>query len=301
MERCTLETEGFIADYFPGTKYPDKAIISVGGSYCDEKTSIAMSKYLRDAGYNVLVLGYYLWKGLGKEMVDIPIDYAEKAVHWLQNEKHISKIAMTGPSAGAGYTLLAASYIPDISCVVPVVPWDYVCEGNRQTAKGYVLSGHSQYSWHGEDVPCFHLKMPWSMFGWLKAAKKTPGYGMARFMRFGYDYMEQHLDPNARIRVENMHADVLFLAVKNDDCWPSDVAVPRMVTVLEKAGYPYRVESHIYEKASHALTDGLDSMTGSAKWMVKHMIPAEKKYPKECEEARQDSFKRILAFLERWN
>ena len=30
------------------------------------------------------------------------------------------------------------------------------------------------------------------------------------------------------------------------------------------------------------------------------MIPAEKKYPKECEEARQDSFKRILGFIETW-
>ena len=29
-------------------------------------------------------------------------------------------------------------------------------------------------------------------------------------------------------------------------------------------------------------------------------ITAEKKYPRECEEARQDSFRRILAFLEEW-
>jgi hypothetical protein len=30
------------------------------------------------------------------------------------------------------------------------------------------------------------------------------------------------------------------------------------------------------------------------------MLPAEKKYPKECEEARQDSFKLILKFLDEW-
>ena len=35
-----------------------------------------------------------------------------------------------------------------------------------------------------------------------------------------------------------------------------------------------------------------------AKWAFKNMLSAEKKYPKECEEARQDSFRRILAFLE---
>lgn len=60
------------------------------------------------------------------------------------------------------------------------------------------------------------------------------------------------------------------------------------------------MEYKIYEKASHALTDGLDEMTGYAKWALKHMLPAEKKYPQECEAARQDSFGRILRFLEEW-
>ena len=119
-------------------------------------------------------------------------------------------------------------------------------------------------------------------------------------MRYGYDMMEKKLLPEARIKVENMNADVLFLAVKDDDAWPSDVAVPRMVKVLEDNNYPHRVEWHIYEKASHALTDGLDEMTGYAKWALNHMLPAEKKWPKECEEARQDSFKRIIRFIDDW-
>ena len=119
-------------------------------------------------------------------------------------------------------------------------------------------------------------------------------------MRYGYDMMEKKMLPEARIKVENMNADVLFLAVKDDDAWPSDVAVPWMVKVLEDNNYPHRVEWHIYEKASHALTDGLDEMTGYAKWALNHMLPAEKKWPKECEEARQDSFKRIIRFIDDW-
>ena len=119
-------------------------------------------------------------------------------------------------------------------------------------------------------------------------------YGLARFMRYGYDLIQNRLVPESRIKVENMRADVLFLAVKDDDCWPSDVAVPRMLSVLREAGYPYRVESYIYEKGSHALSDGLDEMRGFPKWALKHMIPAEKRWPGECEEARKDSFRRIL-------
>ena len=94
--RCTLEKEGFIAHYYPGTKETNKAIISVGGASCDEKTSIAMAGFLRKAGYNVLVLGFYLWKGLSKNLAGVPIEYAEKAVKWLKDEQGIEKIAMTG-------------------------------------------------------------------------------------------------------------------------------------------------------------------------------------------------------------
>lgn len=70
--RCSIEKEGFIAHYFPGTKEKNKAIIAVGGASCNEATCVAMSGYLRRAGYNVLVLGFYLWQGLSKNLARIP-------------------------------------------------------------------------------------------------------------------------------------------------------------------------------------------------------------------------------------
>ena len=302
MERCTIENNGFIGIWYEGTKSPEKAIIAAGGASCDEKTSVSMCRYLRNAGYNVLVLGFYLWKGLPKELVSIPVDYVEKAVRWLKEEKGVKGVAMTALSTGAGYTLLAASLIPEISCVIPVVPFDYVMEGTMQKGLAYKPSRKSQYTWHGEDVPYTPVDLleELGMSGWLKAARKAEGYGLSRFMRYGYDSMQDKMRPESRIRVENMHADVLFLAVKDDDAWPSDVAVARMVKILEENNYPYRVEWHIYEKASHALADGLDEMHGYAKFALNHMLPAEKKYSKESEEARQDSFKRIMRFIDEW-
>lgn len=302
MERCTLEKNGFIGVWYPGNYRIDVAIIAAGGASCDEKTSVSMCRYLRNAGYNVLVLGFYLWEGLPKYLIHIPVDYVEKAVEWLRKEKGIKGIAMTSASTCAGYTLLAASLIPDISCVIPVVPYDYVPGGTIQRGIMFKEAHKSQYTWHGRELAYTPIEIldEKGMLWWFNSARKAPGYGLSRFMRFGYDIMEKKLLPEARIKVENMHADVLFLAVKNDDAWPSDVAVPRMVKILEETNYPYRVKYHIYDKASHALTDGLDEMTGYAKWALKHMLPAEKKYPKECEWARQDSFRRILAFLEEW-
>ena len=265
MERCTLKDNGFVGIYYPGSISINKAIIATGGASCDEKTSVLMSRFLRNAGYNVLVLGFYMWEGLPQELVSIPVDYVEKAVRWLQEEKGIKGIAMTSASTGAGYTLLAASLIKDISCVIPIVPYDYVMEG---TTNNFKRLGRSVYTWHGKDV----AYSPWTLIDqglprifW--GAVRDKKYGLKRFMRYGYDH--NPVTDESRILIENMHADVLFLAVKDDDAWPSDKAVERMIKVLEQKDYPYRFEAHIYEKASHALTDGLDEMTGYAKWALK--------------------------------
>ena len=75
MEQCFIENQGFNGFFFQGTRSPEKVIISVGGASCDEKTSIAMSGFLRKAGYNVLVLGFYMWEGMSKNLVSIPIDF----------------------------------------------------------------------------------------------------------------------------------------------------------------------------------------------------------------------------------
>ena len=296
IKRCSLEKYGFIGVYFSGKKFSETAIIAAGGASCDKKTSISMCRYLRKAGYNVLVLGFYMWNGMSKELVSIPVDYVENAVKWLKNEKHIKKIAMTAVSTGAGYTLLAASLIPDISCVVPVVPYDYVMEGTTSTFKRL---HKSVYTWHGNEIPY----SPWILIDEgigkiLIKAMKNKKYGLKRLYRYGYDH--NPVTAESRIKIENMKTDVLFLAVKNDDAWPSDIAVLRMAEILKKANYPYRVQYHIYENASHALTDGLDEMTGYAKWALHHLLPAEKNYPAECEKARQDSFRRILKFLKEW-
>lgn len=296
MYELNLDEYGFEARYYPGRISSAKAIIAAGGASCDEKSSIAMSRYLRKAGYNVLVLGFYAWDGLSKELAGIPVDYVEKAVKWLKEEQKIEKIAMTSISTGAGYTLLCASLIPEISCVIPVAPFDHVMEA---TTNSFKRLNRSVYTWHGKDIPF----SPWALIDEgipkiLLSATKDKKYGLKRFMRYGYDH--NPLTEESRIRVENMHADVMFLAPKDDDAWPSDEAVLRMVKVLKDNDYPYGIEWKIYDKASHALSDGLDEMGGYAKWALKNMLPAEKKYPKECEEARQDSFRRILDFLDRW-
>ena len=78
---------------------------------------------------------------------------------------------------------------------------DYVMEG---TTSSFKRLGRSVYTWHGE-----------------------------------YDH--NPVKEESRIKIENMQAAVLFLAVHNDDGWPSAEVVQRMVAIL----FPYGLMIHV--------------------------------------------------------
>ena len=117
----TLKQDGFRAIWQEGTINHDKVIIYMNGAGCGEKVTIEMSKYLVNAGYSVLCLGFYLWDGLPKEMYNIPVEYVERAILELKNNG-FNRIAIHGISTGAGYALLCSSLFQEITCTLAIVP-----------------------------------------------------------------------------------------------------------------------------------------------------------------------------------
>lgn len=289
----TLKQDGFRAVWQEGTHNRDKVVIYMNGAECDEDVTLEVSQYLVKNGYSVLCLGFYLWKGLPRQMYGIPVEYVERAVAELKRNG-FDKIAIHGISTGAGYALLCSSLIPDISCTLAVVPYDYVMEG----VKGKLFPANcSVYTYRGEDIPyskftVLHKNLIKEL-GTYFAIPKAERKGMTRYSYDTSEHAEQ-----GRIKVEDMHSDVLLLGVNDDDCWPSDLAVPRMEKVLLEHNYPYRVKALVYEKGSHAI--GCAEMPKMLKKMMRLMLPNEKKYPEECEKARKDSERQILEFLREW-
>ena len=294
-EQYTLQEDGFRAIWFEGGKHRDKAIIYMTGAKCGEEDTIQSSKTVRDAGYSVLCLGFYFWEGMQKELYRIPVEYVERAVAELK-VNGFEKIAIHGMSTGAGYALLCSSLIPDISCTIATVPYDYVMEGMKNDL--FPL-GFAVYTYRGESVAYSHYTcMNNGLFHALKGffkCKKQKGYKMIHTGRYGYDTSEE--TEESRIKVENMKSDLLIMAPKWDDCWPSEQAVPRIERILKENKYPYRVKAIIYEKASHYL--GAEVSEDMMK-LARKVLPTEKKYPEECERARKDSVKQVLDFLEEW-
>lgn len=299
-ERYTLKDDGFCAVWYEGNKYRDKVVIYMSGAKCDEKMTIESSKYIREAGYSVLCLGFYLWDGMPKEMYKIPVEYVERAVVELKDNGY-RNIAIHGVSTGAGYALLCASFISDISCTIAAVPYDYVMEGMRNDL--FPL-GFAVYSYHGESLPfshytCMNEGLIKALKGFFRV-KKQGGYRLAHMNRYGYDTSEENEE--SRIKVENMKSDVLLMAPTYDHCWPSEQSVPRMERILKDNNYPYRVKTIMYENASHAMAMDMGDLKNNAvlRFLIGIMLPTEKMYPEACEKAREDSKQQILIFLEEW-
>ena len=305
MYQCTLEKEGFLGTFYQSAVPTAKAVILVGGSGEQRAFVEKRAQALRDEGFHVLALGYYLWPPLSVQTVGIPVDYAEKAVAFLRQNPfvHIEKIGMTGISLGAAYTLLCASYLPQISCVVAVSGFDFVVEG----CKNMLLRQHKSYfSFHGADVPYEPAEALSHLGRTLWAWKKDPRYGAYAMNRFYYNECFANRTDASRIKVENIRGDILLLAPAYDDTWPSDIAVPRMMQVLEQKQFPYRHEAVIYEKASHYLAVPPDGMTVNGKTeeenykLLARLLTMEKKYPAECREARWQSWAKLVAFFREW-
>ena len=85
-------------------------------------------------------------------------------------------------------------------------------------------------------------------------------------------YQENVPSEEARIKVEQMHADILMQ-------------------------YPYRVQATCYEKGSHLL--GAELPEDYRKQMRK-ILQAEAVDPAACERAREESMREILDFLDSW-
>ena len=292
-KKYTVAEDGFVGYWHPADGHAGKAIIVFPGSGADYELTRKGSEFLRSAGWSCLLVAFAGWDGLPEDPVLAPVEYAEKAVMALK-EAGYENVGAYGISAGAKYAITAASLLPDISLVIAASPFDYTTEA----FKGTKALNQSTFSFRGEPLPYDPtVTLHRNILSVLLRTALNKKYGMRRMLRGCYQ--ENVQTEEARIKVENMHADFLMQCPGYDDCWPSDEAVPRMKKILDEAGYPYRVQATVYEKGSHLLCGDLMASPEYLKSMKK-ILQAEYADQAACNKAREDSMKEALVFLEGW-
>ena len=292
-KKYTLSEDGFVGYWHPAKGHEGRALIVFPGSGADYVLTWQGSYFLEKAGWSRMLVAFADWDGLPSDPLLAPVEYAERALNVLKAEG-FEHIGLYGISAGAKYAITAAALIPEIELVVASSPYDHTTEAFQ----GMKPLNQSTFSFRGNPLPFDPtVTLHRNLFSVLKHTAFSKKYGFKRVLRGCYD--ENVPSEEARIKVENMHADFLMQCPGYDDCWPSDEAVPRMKKILKDCGYPYRVQATVYEHGSHLLGGDLSQNPKYLKSM-RRILLAEHKDQNACNQARADSMKEILKFLEEW-
>lgn len=96
VNRQSVRENGLYGTFFsPAGPGPHPAVILLNGSDGSLRENPAL---LASHGYAVLALAYFNYENLPKSLTNIPLEYFETAINWLQAQKTVNpdKIAVTG-------------------------------------------------------------------------------------------------------------------------------------------------------------------------------------------------------------
>ncbi len=282
--REDLHEEGLVGAFFHHRDQPRRAVLIVGGS--GGGMSIAHPALLASHGFAVLSLAYFAMPGLPRELVEIPLEYFERALVWLKRHRAVNpdKLAVIGQSRGGELALLLGATFPDVNAVVAYVPSGVVWAGIRTTP------GPLTTSWTHRGKPLAFLGAPVSDEEW----NRTPVVLTPSFMRALAD---RDAIERAAIPVERINGPVLMFSGTDDQMWPSlnlaDLAVQRLID----RNFPHRHDHISYAGAGHFIRYPYSpAITAMFHPQVK-MPMALGGAPENNHVADLDSWRRCVAFL----
>lgn len=292
--------------YYPAKAKTDKAIIVALGDSDHNLMIKGAAKYIKSLGCNVLAItptqhdkhytGYH----------NFPLECIEAAVKWLKNNGS-DRIGMTGGSTTGMLSLIAASYIPNISLVLAYAPSDFVMQGfyrgDNNGISEWPAEEQSTVSWRGKPVPYAPFNLDNKAYYDVTFGKSTKEHGEIYSLLLFEHVEKDALDESAFIKVEDIKGKIVLFATEDDTLWYTARYCRRMTKRLEEKNFPYPVECHIYEKGTHFIfPQGMLKavLPFGINFLVGKMFVSGKRHPKECEAARIDVDKATASAIRNW-
>ena len=292
VEIHSLLDEGLAANVYTPPGKPRGGIITITGSNGGYET--AHAPLLASHGYLTMSLALFAAEGVPQHMIELPIEYMEKALDWMAGELGHTRIGMIGWSKGAESVLMAASFLGDkVGVVASCLPCHVIMNGTDGTTYDHV-----GWTWRGEPLPYHLLATPEEAMQAMQEMNYTPGKPLS--LRPAFELGYKRVKPEALIPIENAACPVLLLSGGDDQNWPSSDSARIMVDKLREADPAYPVTHLDYPDAGHLIS--APNAIKSASDVVVH--PIRKEFilcggtPAANAQASHDSWPKILAFFD---
>jgi dienelactone hydrolase len=207
VERAEVRADGLVGTFFqPSGGAQAQGVLVLGGSdggIPEDLAGLLASRHLA-----VLGLTYFGVEPLPRELVEIPLDYVEAAIHWLRSKDSVrrGRIHVVGRSRGGELALLAGALLPATGSVVAYVPSGLTWWG--WTSQGW--SSSPAWTYRGREMRC---------------PGRAPQAGMKGTTGPTFFHQVIRARPAesqaAAIPVERIDGDVLLISAGRDEVWPS--------------------------------------------------------------------------------
>ena len=192
----------------------------------------APARALAEEGFSALALATHNAEELPRELREIPLEYCERAIRWVQ--RHVKPrsdfIAVRGWSRGGELALIVGAMFSSINAVLAYAPRTYVALADPQAHNYSDPAAIAAWTWGGK--PLAFEPLPRAMM----EHPRTPTWED----RFG-------------IPVERVKGPILFISGTTDRGIYDDpvVGCRRAMRRLDLFHFPYRHEHWIYAGAGH--------------------------------------------------
>ncbi len=292
--RYPVEEEGLVGTLFhPAPGAPCPAVVTLGGA--GGGLSEGGARTLASEGFAALALAYFGVDPLPEDLVEIPLEYFEKAIAWLKAQPAADgdRVAVVGNSKGGELVLLlGAAYPEHVRAVVGYAPSGVVWRSVPFDREVYHGGPRSPWSYRGAPVPFAGLSGP-SM---REMVQMTEYFFEGRPISTR-GFFERALDDEAvvapaSIAVEKIEAPVLLISGTDDRLWPSTRLSEMVIERLKAHEHPFPYEHLSYEGAGHMIS--LPGYEPARSWRDRYELGGSRE---ANELANADSWTKVLGFL----
>jgi dienelactone hydrolase len=290
VKREAVAQGGIFGTLFsPASKppFPAPLIITLGGGAggLNEFRAQLLASY----GFISLSLAYFGCEGLPPDLANIPLEYFEKAIAWLQNHPAIDpcQIALWGISRGAELSLIIGSLFPQkISAIAAYVPSSVVYEAliypdqPAWTYRGKPLLPGAPFPLTSDDLPL----------------NRDKPLALTPFFLQGMENKE--LFNASAIPVENLQCPLLLISGEEDQMWPSTLFAHQIQLRLQKKGSSISCSHYSYPGAGHFLTPFGSHITSGRVHSLDSLCFDFGGHPEANAKASLDAWEKTLRFFE---